>query len=145
MNFKSFARVASDIKLETVGQKATTVAKFSIAVNRKVQGNSVADFHNCVAWGKLGENVSKYFHKGSRIVVEGEVQNNNYTDKNGTKHYGYVINVSGVDFVDTKAENEQTAQAEPMQGAQTEQAAEPQVTESFVSIPDNLGDEGLPF
>jgi len=141
MNFKSFARIASDIKLETVGQKATPAAKFSIAVNRKVQGNSVADFHNCIAWGKMGEVISKYFHKGSRIVIEGEVQNNNYTDKNGAKHYGYVINVSGIDFVDTKTENEQITQAEP---TQTEQA-EPQTTESFVSIPDNLADEGLPF
>lgn len=144
MNFKSFARVSSDIKLETVGQKATAVAKFSIAVNRKTkdaQGNNVADFHNCVAWGKMGEAISKYFHKGSRIVVEGEVQNNTYTDKNGAKHYGYVINVSGVDFVDTKAESNQTAQAEPTQTAQ----AEPQMTESFVNIPDNLADEGLPF
>lgn len=143
MNFKSFARVSSDIKLETVGQKGTLMAKFSIAVSRKTkdaQGNYTADFHNCVAWGKMAEAINKYFHKGSRIVVEGDVQNNNYTDKNGTKHYGYVINVSGIDFVDTKAENDAQAQteAEPTQ-------AQAQPTQDFVSIPDTISDAGLPF
>lgn len=79
----------------------TTVAKFTIAVDRKYQkdkNNKVTDFHNVQVWGKLGELCGKYLDKGKKVAVEGELQNNNY-EKDGVKYYGYVINASTVQFL----------------------------------------------
>ncbi len=48
------------------GDTATTVARYSLAVDRKFKrdGEQTADFINCVAFGKSGEFAEKYLHKG---------------------------------------------------------------------------------
>ena len=61
-------------------------------------GEYPCDFHPCQAWGARAETIAKYFAKGSPIMVQGELHNNNY-ERNGVKHYGYLINVSEFDFV----------------------------------------------
>ncbi|MBP7175659.1 MAG: single-stranded DNA-binding protein, partial [Thermoclostridium sp.] len=66
------------------------VCRFRIAVERPFvkQGEErQADFFNVVAWRNTGEFVSRYFKKGARILLEGAVQNNNYEDNQGVKHY----------------------------------------------------------
>ncbi len=83
----------------------TPVCSFSIAVDRSYvkQGEErQADFINCVAWSKTGEFVNKYFKKGNKILVEGELRNNNYEDNNGVKHYSMNVNVGQVYFVESK-------------------------------------------
>lgn len=110
-NFKEYGRISSEIEVTYVGEKNTALARFSIAVGRDGQkdkdGKYISDFHNCQAWGRKAELLEKYGKKGDRIVVEGTVQNNNYEDKNGNKHYGYIINISDIDFVETKKDREQ--------------------------------------
>ena len=66
------------------------VTTFTVAVGRRFakQGDEVtADFFNVVAWRNTAEFVSKYFNKGRAIVVVGSLQNRNWTDQNGQKHY----------------------------------------------------------
>ncbi len=43
-------------------------------------------FVNCVAWGKLGENVGN-LRKGNRCFVEGRLQTRSYEAQDGTKRY----------------------------------------------------------
>ena len=67
-----------------------SVTTFTVAVGRRFakQGDEVtADFFNVVAWRNTAEFVSKYFNKGRAIVVVGSLQNRNWTDQNGQKHY----------------------------------------------------------
>ena len=57
----------------------TKVASFSLATNRSYKdkdGNrkDMADFHNIVAFGRLGELVAQYLKKGSQAYVEGRMQ-----------------------------------------------------------------------
>ena len=65
------------------------IARVSIAVDRryKQEGQPEADFFNLVGFGKTAEFIEKYFHKGMKALVTGELRNNNYTDKDGIKHY----------------------------------------------------------
>ena len=74
------------------GQK---VVKFGLATNRifKSGGNKKEEvvFHNVIAWGKLGEIVEKYLKKGSRVYLEGRVNNRKYEDKGVTKYYSEVV------------------------------------------------------
>ncbi len=83
-----------------------SVCRFSIAVQRRFgrneQGQSTADFFNVVAWRQSAEFVSRYFKKGNSILVCGQIQNDNWTDNNGVKHYSTSIVADEVSFVEKR-------------------------------------------
>ena len=83
----------------------TAFARFSIAVNRRFQrdGEDNADFFNCTAFGKTAEFVEKYFHKGSRMLLSGRVENDNYTNKNGEKVYSVRVIAEEIEFAERKS------------------------------------------
>lgn len=86
-----------------VTQKGMSVCSFTIAVKRRMQ--DVTDFHDCVAWGKNGEAISKNFHKGKEILVEGELQKRNFEDKQGNKRWTTEVNVGSFSFVGRKEDD----------------------------------------
>lgn len=90
-------------------QSGIAVVTFTIAVNRRFakQGeqNSV-DFIRVTAWRQQAEFVSRYFKKGKPIFVLGSLQNRNWTDQNGQKHYEYEVVADEVSFVESKASEE---------------------------------------
>ena len=96
------ARLTKDIELKTSGN--TAFAKFSIAVNRrfKKDGEANADFFNCTAFGKTAEFCGSYLKKGSQIVLEGRLQNNNWTDSDGKKRYDVAVIAENIYFADSK-------------------------------------------
>ena len=97
-------------------QNNMPVANFSIAVSRrfaKENDEVKADFFNVIAWNKTGEFVGKYFKKGQQIAVVGRLQNRNWDDQNGQKHYATDIIAEEVDFAGSKADtNNNTENAE---------------------------------
>ena len=117
------------------GTNSNAIAKFSIAVDRRFKrdGQPTADFFNCVAFGKTGEFIEKYFHKGSKILLSGEMQNNNYKNKEGQMVYGFQVAVNNVEFAESKSASSPAQQAKPQQA-----------DDSFISIPDGIEEE-LPF
>lgn len=116
-------------------QSGSAVANFSVAIDRRYKrdGETTADFFNCTAFGKTGEFVEKYLRKGIKVVIEGELQNNNYEDKNGTKHYSVQIIVNQIEFAESKSSQDNT---EPETTAPADN--------DFVNVPDGDMDE-LPF
>ena len=82
-----------------------SVCRFSIAVQRRFgrndQGQTPADFFNIVAWRQSAEFVTRYFKKGRAILVCGQIQNDNWTDAQGVKHYSTSIVADEVSFVDS--------------------------------------------
>lgn len=107
-----------------------TVGSFSIAVNRrfKPDGQPEADFFNCVTFGKQAEFVEKYLHKGTKVLLGGEVQNNNYKDKDGVTHYSVSIVVDEIEFAESKSQNNNSASNNT----------------DFMSVPEGV-EEQLPF
>lgn len=92
-----------------------SVCRFTIAVNRQyvdANGERKADFIRCTAWRGTAEFVSKYFSKGSAIVLEGSLQNADYTDQNGVKHYSMDLQVNSVEFGESKKSSNE-GKAEP--------------------------------
>ena len=66
------------------------VASFSLATTEKFKDKSgetkeKTEWHNCQAWGKLGEIIEKYLTKGKLIFVEGKIQYREYENKEGQK------------------------------------------------------------
>lgn len=115
--------------------EGSAVSKFSLAVDRryKREGQPDADFFNCVAFGKTAEFTEKYLKKGTKVVLEGELQNNNYTNKDGQKVYGMQIVVNSLEF----AESKNSRNSDP---ASTQQVG----SNDFMNVPD-VAEEELPF
>ncbi len=125
------------------GNNGNAVAGFSLAVDRRFKrdGQPTADFFNCSAFGKTAEFCEKYLHKGSKVVLDGEIQNDNYEDKNGTKHYGMKIIVSTIEFAESKRAAEENGNySEPS----NEPTSDVPADDGFMKIPDGI-DEELPF
>ena len=88
-----------DPELRTT-QSGKSVCSFTLAVKRRRQDET--DFHNCVAWDKTAEVISTHFHKGKEMLVEGEIQNRSYTDKDGNKRWVTELKVDSFSFVGRK-------------------------------------------
>lgn len=125
------------------GEKATVVARFPIAVDRRYRrdGESNADFINCVAFGKIGEIIEKYGHKGTKFVVEGRIQTGSYTNKEGQRVYTTDVVVENIDFAESKNAGSGQEGGCRAENSRPESAS---VGDGFMNIPDGI-DEGLPF
>jgi single-strand DNA-binding protein len=101
-------RLTRDPELRRTGS-GLAVASFSVAVERdypnKETGEKEVDFINCVAWRQTGEFVSKYFTKGSLIVVSGRLQMKKWVDANGNKRTDAEIVAENVYFGGSKKES----------------------------------------
>ncbi len=101
-----------------------SVVRFQVAVDRSYQKageDRKTDFIDCTAWRQTAEFVSKYFHKGSMIAVEGSLQTDNYTDQNGEKRKSVQLVTHQVSFCASKAESgAQTAGSAPAPDAEFE-------------------------
>lgn len=99
-------RLTADVELKKT-PSGVSVCSFSIAVNRKVSKDmeQKADFINCVAWRNDADFISKYFGKGSSILVVGNLQNRSWQDTNGNKKYATEVIIEEAHFVDSKSES----------------------------------------
>ena len=85
-----------------------SVIRFQVACDRTYQKDSQnrqADFIDCVAWRQTAEFISRYFHKGSMIAVEGSIQTSNYTDKDGNKRKQIEVVANNVSFCGSKQQS----------------------------------------
>lgn len=146
----------------------TSILRFTLAVNRRYQpkdndnGAPTADFISCTAWRQTAEFIAGYFHKGSSLAIVGHIETRTFEDKDRVKHYMTDVIVEEAYFVDSKAEKEKSAAAQPtgyMPSAYTAapppptgapvQAPAPTLTQTPSFNPANFeilaSDEELPF
>ena len=83
MNNTYIGRLGRDIELRAAG--STTVANFSIAMNRKVKGEDQTTWLRVVAFGELAENLAAAAGKGDRVIIVGDLQENSWTDREGNE------------------------------------------------------------
>ena len=98
-------RLTRDPELRRTGT-GIAVASFTVAVDRDFSGRDggekETDFIDCVAWRQTGEFVSKYFTKGSMIVVSGRLQIRNWNDKDGNKRRSAEVVADNVYFGESR-------------------------------------------
>jgi single-strand DNA-binding protein len=80
------------------------VASFAVATNRTwVDGSGerkeAVEYHEIVAWGKLGELAAQYLAKGRKVMVVGRLQTQSW-EKDGVKRQRTEIVASDVNFLD---------------------------------------------
>ena len=105
-------RLTRDPELRRTGS-GIAVTSFTVAVDRdfggRDGGEKETDFIDCVAWRQTGEFVSKYFTKGSMIVVSGRLQIRNWTDKEGNKRRTAEVVADNVYFGESRRSADSTA------------------------------------
>lgn len=97
-------RLCNDLDIKTTNE-GKSVARFNFAVNRrfKKEGKPEADFFQCVSFGKTAEVLEKCnVKKGTKLILWGEMQNNDYTDNAGVKHYRNQVILEGFEFCESK-------------------------------------------
>lgn len=115
------------------GQEPMAIATYTLAVQREFKnkdGKYDADFIRCKAFGKRGEFVEKYFHKGMKIMVRGRLQTGTY-ENDGQTHYTTDLIVDKHEFCESKKGGEQ--------GQQPQQDYD--VPEGFQAV----SDDDIPF
>ena len=128
----------------STGENASAIARFSIAVDRRFRRGSdgqEADFFNCTAFGKQGEFVEKYLRKGTKILLSGRIQNDNYTNREGQKVTAVQIIAEEIEF----AESKNTSGSRMDGGEEAQGRPMAPVSDGFMNLPDGMGDEELPF
>ena len=102
-------RLVRDPELRRTGT-GVAVASFTVAVDRDFGGRDggerETDFIDCVAWRQTGEFISKYFTKGSMIVVSGRLQIRSWNDKDGNKRRSAEVVADNVYFGESRRSNE---------------------------------------
>lgn len=91
----------------TQGDKPMSIARFSLAVNRRFKrdGDPDADFFNVVAFGKQAETIEKFVTKGTEIAVRGHLQTGSYQNKEGQTVRTVDVVLDEFDFCGSKASN----------------------------------------
>ena len=111
-------RITADPTIRTANS-GTKIAGFTIAVDRRLKdkttGERKTDFCRCTAFGKTAEMLERFWTKGKEILVEGELQQNDYTAQDGHEVKSYQVVVNQVHFCGSKNDSAQygTAQTEP--------------------------------
>ena len=132
-------RLVADPEVRYGGANNTAVANFRIAVDRRFKrdGEPDADFFLITALGKQGEFAEKYLRKGTKILMEGEIRNNNYTNKDGVMVYQNQIIATSIEFAESKSSQSNNNDYQPQPA--------PSNDNSWMNIPDDLDDSSLPF
>ena len=122
-------RLTKDPELRTT-QSGISMCRFSIAVDRgyaKQGEERQTDFFDVTCWRQTADFVDRYFSKGRMIHIEGTIQNNNYTDQNGVKHYSQSIIAERVQFCGDKSSTSQDGTASPPAAQQQRNRQQPPV------------------
>ncbi len=149
-------RLVADPELRTT-PSGVSVCSFRIAVDRNYQPKGQekqTDFINIVAWRERADFVSRYFHKGSMVVIQGSIHSESYTDKDGNKRTSFSVQADNVMFGESKnaaggqsnygQQGAAPAFGVPQQPAYTE--SKPAFsTANAGDFEEIVGDEDLPF
>ena len=100
-------RLVADPELRSTATNIS-VTSFRVAVDRDFTPageERKADFFDIVAWRKTAEFVTRFFHKGSLIAIQGSLQTRSFVDKEGNKRTAYEIVAANVSFCGGKSDN----------------------------------------
>ena len=140
-------RLTGDPELKTT-QNGVSVTSFSVAVDRAYRSKEQerqTDFINCVAWRQTAEFISRYFHKGQRIALQGSLQSRKYTANDGSQRTAYEVVVDNAFFCESKGGNAGGTPGYDSQIPQYSEAKPAFSTAHSGDFEEILTDEDLPF
>jgi len=125
-----------DPETKPVNDSGDSVTNLAVAVNNPLSKDEVF-FADVQAWGKVGENCSKYLTKGKRVLVEGRLKTNTWTNKEGDNRSKVYVVANSVQFLSPVNENgESGAPATmPKVNSKTQPQTRTEEVEEFDSVP----------
>jgi single-strand DNA-binding protein len=136
-------RLTADPELRQT-QSGISSCRFTIAVDRKFKDKDTNerqdDFISCVAWRNTAEFISRYFSKGSMILIEGALRTGSYTDKNHSDVTHYTTDVI--------IENAEFCEGKKKESSSSASSSSPSGTDDFGDLSEFeeiLSDEDVPF
>lgn len=114
-HFVGIGRLTRDPEVRYT-QSGKACAKFTLAIDRRGNGEKQADFIQCVAWEKTAEIIGNHCTKGKKIAVEGRIQTRSYDANDGTKRYVTEVVVNSMEFCEGKG-GQQLSDAKEFAGA----------------------------
>lgn len=138
-------RLTANPELRTT-QNGKAVCSFTIAVDRPVANSEQkSDFIDCSVFGNRAEFVVKYFKKGDRMYVEGNIRTDSYVDKNGIKRKKVYILIDNIKFCEYKKRDGEQSANETPQTPQIPEAPIPQYAPPEVGYEQLDDTDDLPF
>lgn len=114
-------RLCKDVELRKL-PSGKSVANVSVACDRdftnKETNEKETDFIDIVAFGGTADHLTKWFSKGSMVIVSGRLQIRNYTDKEGNKRRVSEVVADSVYFGDSKKSSEGASSYQPTNTSQ---------------------------
>ena len=110
-------RTTRDAELGFIGTTGTPKMSFTLAVERAYQkdkNNKKVDFINCEMLGQHTEKLCQYVNKGKAILVEGELNIEQY-EKNGEKRSYTKVKVDRLEFLSGNNNNENKSNANALE------------------------------
>lgn len=106
------------------------ICKFSLAVTEEYKDKNGKEQKSTLyididAWGRLGEAVAKYVRKGSAVLVQGRLQLEQWTAKDGAKRSKISLRATDVQFLDKGGDNKSTSRTDFDDPPATEETNEP--------------------
>lgn len=129
-----------------------SVCSFSVATgfswtDQSGQKKEQTEFHNVVAWGKLGDIIGQYMKKGRQIYIEGRLQTTSWDDKtSGQKRYKTEIVAENMIMLGGKpgeAAGSPAAAAMPQAARASDGGAQPSPAPEIPEI--QIDNDDLPF
>lgn len=142
-NVSLVGRLVCDPEVRYGQNESVSVAKFSLAVERKWKrdGEPTVDFINCTVFGKSAEFTEKYFRKGMRVAITGRIQTGSYKNKDGQTVFTTEIIVESQEIAQSKSESNESSTANNAEAGKSPYGSS---GDDFMSIPEGTEDE-LPF
>jgi len=103
-NFVGIGNMTADPMLKEGQNEGSDRCEFSIAIN-KPGDNADVTFLDCVAWGKLANQIHDFGRKGRLVAVTGEVEVRRWETDDGEKRKIYRIKAYQVRFLDPKPQD----------------------------------------
>ncbi len=108
-NITLIGNLTKDLELKYLPTNNTPVVNYTLAVNnpfrKDEEGNTTADFINCVTFGKQAENLATYMAKGCKVAVNGRLQVRQWQDQEGNNRYSTEVITNSVEFLTYPKEN----------------------------------------
>lgn len=139
-------RLTRDPELRSTTNGAN-VASFSVATsfnwtNQQGQKQEQTEFHNVVAWRKLGEIVGQYLKKGSQVYIEGRLQTRSWEGQDGKKNYRTEIVAENMIMLGRPGQGSGSSSTPSAMPTEAQQPATP-TTEATPEI--QIDDSDIPF
>lgn len=132
--------VTKDGELRTVSS-GESVLQFSVADNM-IGKDKGAMFWNCQFWGKRGEAIADFVHKGQSVTVNGSVSERSYVDKDGQQRKTMEVRVNDIALQGGKPQGQNSeprpAPLAPVRTAPVRTAPEPSASSGFDDMDDDI-------